>query len=256
MKIIKNKDHVLIKTNKGEYHFSHEEFNSLGEAEAKKKAIQEINKKLKSEYLGSEIDFKRAEDLGFCEYGIKDFCKIQSIDIDKTYKVSDLKRDLKVESFLNYPDECRKLFGANIIDECFGGIVSFLENNKTEEVFNYIIDSNYLTDRDKHLLACDFAYDCLPIFEKEYPNDNRPRKAIEAKLFWLDGKITDGELDEAWESAWGSVWESAWESARASAWRSAWESAWASAWTSSKKEKYEQFCDMILERLRIKDEDN
>jgi len=38
-----------------------------------------------------------------------------------------------------------------------------------------------ITDRDVLIeLACRFAEHVLPIFEKEFPDDDRPRKAIEA----------------------------------------------------------------------------
>jgi hypothetical protein len=38
-------------------------------------------------------------------------------------------------------------------------------------------------------LAIQFARDVLPIFEKRYPNDDRPRKAIDAAEDFLAGKI-------------------------------------------------------------------
>ena len=39
------------------------------------------------------------------------------------------------------------------------------------------------------LLAADIAESVLPIFEKEYPKDGRPRNAIEAARGWADGKV-------------------------------------------------------------------
>ena len=46
-------------------------------------------------------------------------------------------------------------------------------------------------------LACRFAEDVLQIFEKEYPEDSRPRVAIETKRRWLKGQASDEELDAA-----------------------------------------------------------
>jgi len=48
-----------------------------------------------------------------------------------------------------------------------------------------------------HLLACDFAEEVLPIFEKRYPNDKRPRVVIETKRKWVAGEVADEELDAA-----------------------------------------------------------
>ena len=54
-------------------------------------------------------------------------------------------------------------------------------------------------DADKllHEFACRVAECALVHFEKRYPNDKRPRLAIEAKRLWLQGKITDAELRAA-----------------------------------------------------------
>ena len=63
-----------------------------------------------------------------------------------------------------------------------------------------------------HRVACDIAEDVLPIFEEQYPNDDRPRRAIEAKRLWLAGVVDDGELDAARAAA-----EAAWDAARPAA---------------------------------------
>jgi len=44
------------------------------------------------------------------------------------------------------------------------------------------------------LWAANCAQHVLPYFEKEYPRDNRPRKAIEAGRAWVRGKIKMGEV--------------------------------------------------------------
>lgn len=43
------------------------------------------------------------------------------------------------------------------------------------------------------LWAADCAEHVLSYFEKEYPEDDRPRKAIEAGRVWINDKITVGE---------------------------------------------------------------
>jgi len=46
-----------------------------------------------------------------------------------------------------------------------------------------------ITDRDTLIaLACDFAEHVLPIFEQEFPDDDRPRKAIEAARACIKSK--------------------------------------------------------------------
>lgn len=44
------------------------------------------------------------------------------------------------------------------------------------------------------LWAADCAEHVLPYFEKEYPRDNRPRKAIEAARAWVKGEIKFSEV--------------------------------------------------------------
>ena len=53
-------------------------------------------------------------------------------------------------------------------------------------------------------ISADFAEFVLYIFEKEYPNDNRPRLSIQASRDYADGKINKEELDDAWAAAWAA----------------------------------------------------
>jgi hypothetical protein len=52
-----------------------------------------------------------------------------------------------------------------------------------------------------HEFACRCAERVLPLYEKRYPNDPRPRKAIEAKRLFLKGGISKEELNEALRDA-------------------------------------------------------
>lgn len=47
------------------------------------------------------------------------------------------------------------------------------------------------------LWAADCAEHVLPYFEERYPEDNRPREAIEAGRAWARGEITVGKAREA-----------------------------------------------------------
>jgi hypothetical protein len=49
-------------------------------------------------------------------------------------------------------------------------------------------------DKAAQLFAADCAEHVLPIYEKEYPDDDRPRKAVQATRDYANGKITSEEL--------------------------------------------------------------
>jgi len=52
------------------------------------------------------------------------------------------------------------------------------------------------------LFACHCARKVLPIYENEFPNEERPRKAIEAAERYAHGEISQKELNEAHKAAW------------------------------------------------------
>lgn len=62
-----------------------------------------------------------------------------------------------------------------------------------------------LSDKHLRLLACDFAEEVLPIFEKERPNDDRPRKCIEVAHRYALGMATEEEQDAAWAATGNAV---------------------------------------------------
>ena len=81
------------------------------------------------------------------------------------------------------------------------------------------------------LLACDYAEHVLPIFETQYPDDDRPRKAIAVSRRHAHGEATDAELSAAWAAgaaAW-AAWHAAW-AAGAAAWYAAEAAARDAAW--------------------------
>ena len=95
------------------------------------------------------------------------------------------------------------------------------------------------------LLACDYAEHVLHIFEAKYPDDDKPRKAIEVSRRYARGEATDAELSAAWNAAGdvGAAWnaaeaarDAAWnaaEAARDAAWYAARSAARAAAWTAA-----------------------
>ena len=77
-------------------------------------------------------------------------------------------------------------------------------------------------DKEIRLFAADCAESVLHIFEKEHPNDDRPRKAIRAARDYANGLISSQELKAARDAAWDAAWD-AWGAARAAAWAAAWD---------------------------------
>lgn len=91
----------------------------------------------------------------------------------------------------------------------------------------HILDSNGLDDalwalravkgheKELRLFACQIARLVLPSFEEKYPEDDRPRKAIEAAEAFALGKIDKGEIDKAAAGAAYSAARAAHSAARA-----------------------------------------
>jgi len=67
-------------------------------------------------------------------------------------------------------------------------------------------------------LAADFAEHVLPIWEKYYPADPRPRQAIEATRLYLDGEITEATRAGAGAAAGAAAGEATRPGAGAAAW--------------------------------------
>lgn len=68
-----------------------------------------------------------------------------------------------------------------------------------------LLHVDFIQAREMDLLACDFAKDVLPHWEAAYPDDDRPRRAIETKRRWLNGEATDAELAGARAAAWAAA---------------------------------------------------
>ena len=67
----------------------------------------------------------------------------------------------------------------------------------------WLFCNRVFTDSQNRHLAIKIAEVVLPIFEEEYPEDNRPRKAIEAARLYLAGEIGIEELEATW-AAWAA----------------------------------------------------
>jgi len=98
--------------------------------------------------------------------------------------------------------------------------------------------------------SCRQAEGVLHIYEEKYPDDNRPRKAIEAARAYQRGEIGKDQLDAAlaaagaaaWAAAGAAAWaaagaaarDAAWAAAGGAAWAAARDAAWAAAWAAAR----------------------
>ena len=64
---------------------------------------------------------------------------------------------------------------------------------------------NTINDRTLRLFAADCAERVLPIFEAAYPNDDRPRQAIEVARRYANGDATSAHLAAAAWAAWAAA---------------------------------------------------
>ena len=64
-------------------------------------------------------------------------------------------------------------------------------------------------ERTARLFAADCAEDVLPLFEREYPGDNRPRAAIETARAFANGECAEADLVAAAAAAWDAAWDAA-----------------------------------------------
>ena len=76
-------------------------------------------------------------------------------------------------------------------------------------------------ERTARLFACECAERVLSIFEREYPHDDRPRRAVETTRRYANGEATSEELAAASAAARDAAWDAASAAARAAAWDAA-----------------------------------
>ncbi len=119
-------------------------------------------------------------------------------------------------------------------------LLTILEHNGCDDFFwtlGIIEDHQVL-----RAMAADFAESVLPIFEGQYPDDRRPREAIEVVRRYAHGEATGRERaaarDAAWAAAWAAARDAAWDAARDAArdvaWAAAWAAARAAAWAAAR----------------------
>jgi hypothetical protein len=99
-------------------------------------------------------------------------------------------------------------------------------------------------DRTARLFAADCAERVLPIFEKERPGDDRPRKAIQAARDYANGVIDAA----AWAAAWAAARDAAGVAAGAAARAAARDTAWAAAWDAERSWQSVRLLELVGEK--------
>ena len=86
-----------------------------------------------------------------------------------------------------------------------------LESSIThEDKLWVVLRPEILGEDNLHLCACDFAESVLYIYEREYPEDSRPRAAIESKRTWVKDKSEKNRAAMAasrvasWTASWAA----------------------------------------------------
>jgi hypothetical protein len=105
-------------------------------------------------------------------------------------------------------------------------------------------------DRNLRHFACDCAERVLPIFERDYPHDTRPRVAIATARKFADGLATSEELHAARGAAWGAARDAAWDAARGAARDAAWDAARGAAWDAARGAAWDAETSWQIERLQ------
>ena len=76
-------------------------------------------------------------------------------------------------------------------------------------------------EKESRLFACDMAERVLPLFEKQFPLDERPRKAIEISRLFAEGKANKEELGKARDAAYHAADAAYYHAANAAYYRAA-----------------------------------
>ena len=121
-------------------------------------------------------------------------------------------------------------------------------------------------ERTARLFAADCAGRVLSIFEKMYPKDKRPRKAIQAARNYANGKINAAARAAAWaaarDAAGAAAGAAAWAAARDAAGDAAWaaagdaagaaarDAAWDAAWDAARDAELKWQAERLVQYLR------
>lgn len=113
--------------------------------------------------------------------------------------------NLKMMMEKNACDEAQDLIATAFGHETIT-LIEALDATGIQEAF-WWFGANDLTpdqERDLCLLACDYAEHTLHIFEDKYPDDSRPRHAIETARLYAVGQATKEDIEKARSAAYAA----------------------------------------------------
>lgn len=116
-------------------------------------------------------------------------------------------------------DLLRKTLGKNYGDDTPIKFSQIVESNGLEDALWCLRSICPEHEKEVRLFAADCAERVLHLFEDKFPEDKRPREAIQAARYFAEGKITEESRAAAWDAA-----RAAARAARAAA-RAAWDAA-------------------------------
>ena len=106
-----------------------------------------------------------------------------------------------------YAHLLRALGGTSFDHDAPINLLTILEHNGVDDCLWALCATAENCDQVARLMAADFAEAVLPLYELRYPNDLRPRSAIESARRFARGEIT--------AAAWAAARDAAWAAARA-----------------------------------------
>jgi len=107
-------------------------------------------------------------------------------------------------------------------------------------------------DKTARLFACWCARDVLPLFEDKYPDDKRPRVAIETAEQYAEGNSTLEELAASWNASSAASWNA---SSAASWAASSAASSWAASRAASSAAAWAKYTARLIEMLGLESSD-
>jgi len=115
-----------------------------------------------------------------------------------------LQRKLtKMGACTNAIEWCGQFTGCNQIQQAWDAC------KRSDWMLWLLVNTNH-NNRNLQMIACDCAESVLPNYESAYPDDDRPRKAIQAARDYVNDKITTEELQAARSAAWSAARSAAW----------------------------------------------
>jgi hypothetical protein len=172
--------------------------------------------------------------------------KTIEVDVEAVLLTTSLYRLRKFHACESRYSHLGSALGEDYGDKTPINLLRILEANGVEDCLWALCATDQNCDMVARLMAADFAEGVLPLYEQRYPNDTRPRAAIQAARDYAHGRIGaaawDAARDAARDAASAAAWDAAWGVAKDAASAAAWgvakdaarDAAWAAAWGVAK----------------------